>query len=343
MSVDVEYIDEIPEGEGPYERGLWAEARWWVAQLLLVFGDVTGIARIGLTRRLALICRNWLWSIEGMARRLIIAAALALDPSKLTPVAKPKRRPVTSSVQPAQDQKEQGAKRKPSAAFRIFSIHRWRPPLLVVNWDMMMAWKPRPKRKARGPLPLHRHLSFPADDLLLIGVADLHRKHKPGLRRRSPLDRRGRISRWDPDYRGRSEEEELASYNRHFFGPFPERILPIDRPPEDKPAPRPRDIHDPYRIGSAFEFRRIEDEWTRVIPAPDLAGRIAALARVMEKPECFIERLARQLHASADLTRKLLATPEPKLEKPKRDPTPIPPGLDLLARIHAALPRLDSS
>ncbi|HEX5005609.1 MAG TPA: hypothetical protein VFV70_00770, partial [Hyphomonadaceae bacterium] len=68
------------------------------------------------------------------------------------------------------------------------------------------------------------------------------------------------------------------------------------------------------------EWKRIEQKWERVIPSANLAGRIRALARVLEEPGRWIERTARKL--SADLIARIREVPPPKLKKPKLDRTP---------------------
>jgi hypothetical protein len=76
-------IEAYPEA-GPFWTGLWAVARHWVALLEDIF-EPDVIAGPGITRSFALHCRKWLWSIEGLLRRLIIAAAQGFDPARLAP------------------------------------------------------------------------------------------------------------------------------------------------------------------------------------------------------------------------------------------------------------------
>jgi hypothetical protein len=321
--------DDIPQGDGPYETGLWAEARAWVGWLINLYGNVREIALVGLSRRTALRCRNWLWSIEGIVRRLIIAAAMRLDPDSLAPPSKPKATTRKSEPETASD--TPGEPARPASAFRVLGLHG-RPG----------ASRKSQVKPAHIVVPEHRHLSFPLDDLLRLGAAPQqgvqrsvsgHRPH--------PLDRRGRISRWDPDYRS-DPVKEAESYRRYFFGPFP--VLPdrFSRPPKER---RHRDIHDPYYRSEASvpEHRRIEEEWARVIPAPDIAGRIMALHRVMADPKGWIARTARQLQLIKRLAEVLRALPEPKLVKPRRDRGPIPPGLSCLSLCHAAIVAPDTS
>jgi hypothetical protein len=333
MTLEVEYVDEIPEGDGPYEKGLWAEARHWVDWLIRVYGNVREIALVGLPRRSALRCKNWLWSIEGIVRRLVIAAALALDPASLKPVSKRSGK-ANPTARPEQAEAEEPAEpERPPSAFRILAVSR-------------TGKAHTPSAAPRGPSPPspeHRHLPFPSDSLLALGAPEARRRGKgpPAKHRLNPLDRRGRVSRWDPDYKT-DPVKAAESYRRGFFGPFP--VLPdrFSRPPRER---RHRDIHDPYyRTGADVpEFRRIAEEWNRVIPAPDLAGRIMALHRVMQAPERWIKRIARQLLQRQRLVELLKDAPYPNLEKPRRDKTPEPPGLLCLSMSHARLLGLDTS
>jgi hypothetical protein len=336
MSFEITYVDEIPEGEGPYETGLWARARLWVAYCLQVFGEPAQLAAVGLTRRLALRCKNWLWTIEGAVRRLIIAAALAVDPASLRPTAaktgSARRKP---AVAPGSD--------KPATpTFRVFAIHCSSPNASII--DRIQAASGEPHREP-SPRPLHRHVGFTADDLLTIGATAAHadRPRRTSVRSISPLDRRGRASRWDPDY-VHDEAAEQAKFDRDMFGPG--YAWSEDRTPQPPRKPKLRDPLIPYghpSSSSIFEWRRIDEEWARVLPAPDLGARISALCRVMEKPERWITRLARLLAKDSELAKQLTAIPPPVVRKPKRDRTPIPPNLELLNESHASIPRPDTS
>jgi hypothetical protein len=333
MTFEVTYVDEIPEGDGPYETGLWARARWWVFQCLNIFGEPGELAAVGLTRRVALRCKNWLWTIEGAVRRLIIAAALAIDPASL-PLAPAKSGSSQRTATPAPDKPA-----KPT--FRVFAIHRPSPSSGAPIVDREHAASDQPHREPR-PRPLHRHVPFIADDLLTIGATAAHagRTRRASVRRINPLDRRGRPSRWDPDY-VYDEAEEQAKFDRSMFGPVRTEDSRTPPPPRE---PKQRDLYFRRRHSSSiFEWRRIDEEWKRVLPAPDLGKRIFALCRVMEKPERWITRLARLLARNKQLARQLTAVPPPVVRKPKRDRTPNPPNLELLNATHAAIPRLDTS
>src|SRR5688572_15763032 len=90
-------IAEYPEA-GPFWVGLWAVAQHWVAYLAEIF-EPGVLAGPGVTRRFALRCRNWLWPIEGLVRRLIIAAAMKLDVSALPKLIA--RRKTPTATRPA--------------------------------------------------------------------------------------------------------------------------------------------------------------------------------------------------------------------------------------------------
>jgi len=322
MTVEVAYTDEIPEGDGPFECGLWAEARHWVERCLAVFGEPAQLAAVGLSRRLALRYRKWLWCIEGAVRRLIIAAALVIDPASLARATRAPSQPGATA--------EAVTRRERGAAFRIFAA------------GQRHACASTPETASPNPPPQpHRHVPFPADDLLAIAAAEPHaRPRKPSPRRLNPLDRRGRATRWDPDY---SEDPRDAQddWQRFSF------VGPRDRDASTGPPRRERSHRDtasPYGFSSDLpEWRRIDEEWARVIPAPDLGARIAALCRVMENPARSITRLARLIEKRRRLAQELAAIPAPILRKPRRDPTPDPLCPDLLARSHAAIPRPDTS
>ena len=301
-------IAEYPEA-GPLWVGLWAVARHWVGLLEQVF--TPDLMAAGVRRSFALRCRNWLWSIEALVRRLIIAAARELPAPRGAPASPPppKQRP----------------KRARPCLHAVFAV-------LPSAGQARAAATQRPAR----PRAEHRHLGFPGDVLLRL----FSRLGKSGRRAscsRHPLHRRGRVSRWDPDYRCDPVKEEARTI-RYVFGPF--RQYPDATQPWPEPRPRNRiDRSSPYwkpRGGSdGPEWKRIEAEWARVIPSPGLAGRIRALMRVMEKPERWIERTARRLHAEQDLFGQLCEIPPPKLRKPKLDRGSIPPLIAELAAAHA--------
>jgi hypothetical protein len=274
-------IAEYPEA-GPFWVGLWAVAQHWVAVLAHVF-EPGFLAGPGVTRRFALLCRNWLWPIEGLVRRLIIAAAMKLDASQLPePVA---GRTARTPARPA----------APSVAFSVLP---------------RLPGRGAARPGARKPPPEHRHLVFPGDGLLNLFPRHDRRNARPSpVRTRNPLHRRGRIGRWDPDYQG--EAPPLFRDRRPM-------------PPGDIALPdlrrHSRADASPCSSANLPEWKRIDQEWERVIPAPRLSARISALARVMAAPERWIARAARKL--GADLVAAIRAAPPPKLKKPKLDRNP---------------------
>ncbi|HEX5006448.1 MAG TPA: hypothetical protein VFV70_05010 [Hyphomonadaceae bacterium] len=300
-------IAEYPEA-GPSWVGLWAVARHWVALLEQMF-EPDLLCSTGISRRFALRCHRWLWSIEGLVRRLIIAAAAKLDVS-------PQREPAAAKPRPARPV-------KPSATIAFTVLPR------------LPGRQPRTgDRQAPAPQTQeHRHLAFPGDDLLRLFPHPGKRKARAASRRSpGPLQRRGRCSRWDPDYQCDLAKEQERN-DRYVFGPFPERRERWQCEPRQR---RRADRTSPYWKppgGDVPEWKRLEQEWARVIPAPRLAGRIRTLIRVMQAPERWIARTARRL--GADILARIRATPAPRLRRPKFDRGPAPLLEAELALAHA--------
>lgn len=280
---------------------LWEVACEWVDLLTPTFGEPAQLASVGLSRRLALQCRNWLWSIEGLVRRILIAAALAFDPRKLSPLRPAPHAEATSARRPAGP--------RPSR-FTLFAFANPRPQ--------------RPRAATTQPRP-YGHVPLPADSLLRIGAPCERqvRRSEPGETSATPhlLRRHGRISRWDPEFR-------LA----------PARLSTSVREPTPRTSPRQR-----YAPASALhvlpdltDWRRVEAEWQRTLPAPHLATRIAALLRIVDQPARWIRRLARRLHGG-NLAARLILQPPPHLRRPRLDRTPPPPLQEELALAHAFL------
>jgi hypothetical protein len=65
--------------EGPFAEGLWWKLRWWVMQLMIVFVHPEDLQGRQLKRREVRLLANWLRGVEGLARRLLIAAAATFD------------------------------------------------------------------------------------------------------------------------------------------------------------------------------------------------------------------------------------------------------------------------
>jgi hypothetical protein len=309
-------IAEYPEA-GPYWVGLWALARHWVALLESIF-EPDLIATTGITRSFALRCCKWLWSIEGLIRRLIIAAAMKLpakrDAAQLAGLTTGKHKP----SQP---------RRPASASFIVLPRSPGKQPR-------------SPNTRPPATLPEHRHLAFPGDDLLLLFARPGRSHARPACRRSlNPLHRRGRRSPWDPDYQDDPEKSEEASRRYWLYGPDAARLgEPLPSVLDREPRLRTRaDRSSPYwkPRGDGPEWKRIEQEWARIIPAPGLAGRIKALVRVMQAPERWVMRTARRLNAERDLASKIRTTPPPAYRRPKLDRGAGPPLEAPLAEAHA--------
>jgi hypothetical protein len=317
MTNESENQNDNEEAATPDGDGLWKDVRFWFGAILSVFGDVKELIDVGLTRSLAVKLCNWLWGVEGAIRRLIIAEALKLDPSSLAETG-PRPEPKTKTAP---------AKRRPS--FRIFGFNRQGEPQAQTSIAS----------PAKADLPDRWHIPFPADPLLSIGPRPRRTRHVSGLRRINPLDRRGRISRFDPDYVGEEQDYEAALLGlspprpARPSRPRPEPVLSQDKPNYLSPRSDP------------FDWRRIEEEWKRVIPAPHLAARIFALAGVMENKDRAVARVARFFTRRRDLKADIVGQPPPELAWP-RPARPIYRSRDvegLVPRSHAELWRLDTS
>jgi hypothetical protein len=304
---------------------LWEETWEWLSDLLAVWPGPDQL-RAGVTRRIALRMKNWLWSVEGMVRRIMIAAALQLVsglPAPKSRKAKPK---------PAR------AKPKPAApAFRIFSIRVPGSPEAKAGLTPPQAEAPRndaspePRSPKRGAL----HAAFAADPLLVIGHSDMRRPR--GSPARVYLHGRSR-SRWDPFY-VQDDEEARRSLERYYFGPFrtyPDCTMPD--PPRRARSARLRSVGGHRYVSySRDEILAIEAEEQAVHPAPGLARRMAALQRLSEDIKGPIRRLAQRLRARPELSGILGGAVWMLPKKAKSDRTPAPPGQTTAARICAFL------
>jgi hypothetical protein len=312
-------IAEYPEA-GPYWVGLWAVARHWVALLEDIF-EPNLIATTGITRSFALRCRKWLWSIEGLVRRLIIAAAIKLDTVKPATLTRGKDRPSARA-------------RSASASFIVLPRIPGRQPHSTST-----------VRASSQNTPEHRHLVFPADNLLnLFPRHDRRNAPASCTRNPNPLHRRGRRNRWDPDYQGgqgKYQVHEEGSVVYTDFMIYGRQLKPLEGRARPEPRPRTRaDRSSPCWKppgGDGPEWKRLEQEWARIIPAPRLGARIKALLRVMHAPERWVERTARRLNADRDLLPKIRATPPPAYRRPKLDRGPAPPFEEALAESQALI------
>jgi hypothetical protein len=309
--------DENEEAK-PYGEGLWKDVRFWFDAILAVFGDLKELMHVGLTRSLAVKLCNWLWGVEGAVRRLIIAEALKRDPGSPADVrTKTDAAPATRASR----------KRRPS--FRIFGF---------VQQGASETAQPSAAGSAKADLPAFRHIRFPADSLLSIGERPKRRRLSPA-RRLNPLDRRG-LSRSDPDYWLWREEED---YDQLLLGRSPE----IDRPARPRLPPTPVQERLSYLFFRAdpSDWRRVEEEWTRVIPAPHLAARVFALHRVWEGREAAIARVAGVFRRWRNCIADIIGQPPRELAWP-RHAKPIYRCREveaLVPRSHAELWRLDTS
>lgn len=204
-------------------NGLWSRVWDWLQRWTAVFSPEE-ILRDGLSRRHYLQCCNWLWPLEAAARRIVIAAALAFDPPKLSPAKTP-----ASYARPGKDDATppNPSGRKRSACFRVLAMSGTGKP-----------WQPGAVR----PSSVARHLPFPGDPLLRLGKARRGRTGTSFLRPPHPLKRRGRIHLHDPDYVPPDSiptEEDYASSSQLLFGPFPDEQ---DAPGGD-PTPTPLIAH----------------------------------------------------------------------------------------------------
>jgi hypothetical protein len=286
---------------------LWTRVRAWVLRWTCVFSPEE-IMRDGLTRRLALRCSSWLASLEAATRRLIIAAALVVDPAQLSPAradsSAPRRRPASK-------------KTAKLLSFRLISIRGSNAPRPAAS---------PPGRRAAPP----RHLPFPGDDLLRLGPARF-RHPRPTLRQPHPLVRRGRIFPYDPDYIPREACSTSPRSGDTEVGHT--RPLAADR----------RFRTRLYAEISGEEWRRVDMEWERVLPAPGLAARIAALVQAVEDPGPLVHRLARRLVADPGLAAVLRGLPSPVTRRPAYDRIGPQVDEDLVRLCHAGLPPPDTS
>lgn len=195
--------DGIERAPADDEAGLWADVRSWTDAILAVVGDLKELATVGLTRSLAVKLCNWLWGMEGAIRRLILAEALKLDASTLAGSRPGTRADASEARRPA--------RRRPS--FRIFGFSR--------QGEAGTGQLSAEDGAAKANLPERWHIRFPADPLLSIGGRSIRGgKAASAVRRINPLDRRGRISRFDPDY---GEDIDEAEYQRRLLGLSPSR------------------------------------------------------------------------------------------------------------------------
>jgi hypothetical protein len=292
---------------------LFGEAWSWLWDMFSVFPEQDEIATTGLTRRVALLLLNWLWSIEGMLRRIVIAAAVRSGPC--LPASKPHAAHAGS--------KQTRSPRLP--AFRILSVR---------GGGMAAKTPPAEEgdRRQESANRALRHAAFACDPLLLLGEA---RKGGAGPRfvRAGRSTRAMRVSRWHPLYTGPDNSESMRS----FFGPFRDQSESLHPPrPQPGPSQGTAETRIGHHIVSAFDrdaWLRAEAEERVLYPAPGLARRIAALRRFAEDPNAAILRLAQRLRRNPRLAGLLGGAVWMRVRKAKSDTTPPPPAQDSLGRI----------
>jgi hypothetical protein len=286
---------------------LWGRACDWVLRWSAVFSPEE-ILRDGLSRRFALRCCSWLVPLEAAVRRLIIAAAIAFNPAQLRAVT-----PATPSRKHPPSKRTAGR-----TSFRIFSLRPSQAP-------------PGPASPVRRRAALLRHLPFPGDDLLRLGPSSRLRQRPPSLRQPHPLIRQCRIFPYDPDYIQRESRPKPPRSGR-------KPTMQPDRNTADRAFPARR-----YAETPGEEWRRIDMEWQRVLPAPGLAARIAALIRVVEDPRPQIQRLARRFISDPGLAAIFRSLSAPHMRRPAWSPLGPQVDEDLAPLCHAALDPPDTS
>jgi hypothetical protein len=267
--------------------------------------DGATLRTTGINRTHGARLTHWLLNIEGAIRRLILAAALAATPPA------PRR-----AHAPAAPHSRSTRARRPG--FRIFRLRS--------------SGHAEPSARAAPELKPYGHIRFPADTLLSLGPAGAkHVRRSAAPRARNPLDRWVRLSRHDPDWRSPSDIHPLAWTPRQLATPHVrERRLP----------PSTADLPD-----SLPDWRRCHDEWERAVPAPQLADRLEALARVAGNPAAAIARAARRLSRPHNAGPWLLRDAIPRDRSPRRAAHIETAGhaFDLNDRCHGALVAHDTS
>src|SRR5262245_24760403 len=156
-------------------RELWREACAWTVWL---FGalDLAMLRTAGVDRTFGARLGGWLMHVEAGVRRLILAAALSLTPPAIRPAA----------IRKAASARKPAARR---TAFRIFALR---------GTGASRPAAPRPPQLLRP----YAHILFPGDPLLRLGASPrIAEPRRFAYRRPNPLDRWGRLSRQDPDWR----------------------------------------------------------------------------------------------------------------------------------------------
>jgi hypothetical protein len=287
---------------------LLEEAWTWLFNLFSVFPPPEEIAATGLTRRVALLIRKWLWSVEGMMRRLIIAAALKLRHGLPAPAPSKPRSPAT---------RRERALRAP--VFRIFAI------LGAPSGAMQAGAVPQPAPANAGPARSGR-TSFALDPLLAIGRSAAGRGRPRS--RHAPVQLAPRRSRWHPLCSGVDPADSLT-----YVAPARDRRL---RLVSGSPSSSVAETRIGCQVLPHFDreaWLEAEAEDKTVHPAPGIARRIAVLKRLADDPGSAVRRLAQRLRNQPGLAGLLGPAVWMPVRKSRTDTTAPPPAQDLIGRI----------
>ena len=296
-------------------RALWKEAANFIVCVLLQV-DRDGL-RAGIRRSSGVRLSIWLNDVESALRRLILMAALALTPAPLK--LQPTRPPTQRTGTPPR-----------ARGFRVFHM--------LGEGASTRTQHHQPKRKP------YSHLRFAADPMLALGrnyVPRVTHRHNGGpvmlrARLRNPLDRWGRLSRNDPDWRPPEPNPNPAARK-----PKPEAEFDLHTGLETEPRKRRRK-RNAIRHDSRADWRRCYDEWNKLVPAPNLAARLEALNRIIAKPAAIIQRTARRLQSNRERTKFLARDAYPKIAMPRRARHVVTSG-HAQELAHAAQVKLDTS
>lgn len=283
---------------GPFARGLWRDARWWLHQALTVFGTLEEIASEGLNRKLGRHLASWLFTIEATVRRLILAAALALGLG-----------PIASTINRNRRGKAKLTPRDVGPRFLIFMRYRGRAKRFNVVRN----------EPGFGDNP-YRHGGFARDPLLSLGAPEPTPDKARATRahRRSVHAMRQRLSRYDPSYTTRSDwEDELTRRTR--------LALAHSRPKQKSHHLTPDERAQRSMIYIAADTCRAIAlrEATRLIQAPELARKLKALAKLMLDPAALITRTARRIAHERGRFALLTHVRQPTLPRRKNDRGPM--------------------
>jgi len=285
--------DGIERAPADDEAGLWADVRSWTDAILAVVGDLKELATVGLTRSLAVKLCNWLWGMEGAIRRLILAEALKLDASTLAGSRPGTRADASEARRPA--------RRRPS--FRIFGFSR--------QGEAGTGQLSAEDGAAKANLPERWHIRFPADPLLSIGGRSIRGGKAASSAGSTPSTAAAASRASIPTTARTSTRPNIsgACWACPRAGPT--------RPSHPPSNPLPVQEKAGYLRSDLSDWRRLEEEWKRIIPAPHLAARIFAVARILERRDSAIDRIARLVNISRERLVDLLGQPAPQLVWPR--------------------------